>query len=254
MCCSRGYGEIGSRARFRFWWRDPCQFESDYPHQNFVQRSSPCEGFFCILSALESLYSYFIYTNNFNMSGHLQVLMSIFPGKVFLDVEDIAKCLGQSKGHIYNLSSAKKLPFQLEWGLGDKIQVSIVEMAKYLDSKLEPKKEELPAALTSPIIVEKKKLGRPRGPRTTKIQLAFQAQLQVAIIKYEFRSIMSHAEEAISDIEFDTSEDRACMEKFEDVKREGSNVLFHTRTHMNRTFADLLAPYKSSTTKKIVKQ
>lgn len=188
------------------------------------------------------------------MSGHLQVLMSIFPGKIFLDVDDIAKCLGQSKGHIYNLSSAKKLPFQLEWGLGDKIQVSIVEMAKYLDSKLEPKKEELPAALTLPIIVEKKKLGRPRGPRTTKIQLAFQAQLQVAIIKYEFRSIMSQAEEAISDIEFDTSEDRACMEKIEDVKKEGSNILFHTRTHMNRTFADLLVPFKPEEKKKVIKQ
>lgn len=188
------------------------------------------------------------------MAGHLQVLMSIFPGKIFLDVDDIAKCLGQSKGHIYNLSSAKKLPFQLEWGLGDKIQVSIVEMAKYLDSKLQPEKEEPPAALTSPIIVEKKKLGRPRGPRTTKIQLAFQAQLQVAIIKYEFRSIMSHAEEAISDIEFDTSEDRPCMEKFEDVKREGSHVLFNTRAHMNRTFADLLVPFKLEQVKKIVKQ
>ena len=28
----RGYGEIGRRARFRFWWAPPCRFESCYPH------------------------------------------------------------------------------------------------------------------------------------------------------------------------------------------------------------------------------
>lgn len=180
--------------------------------------------------------------------------MSIFPGKIFLDVEDIAKCLGHSKGHIYNLSSAKKLPFQLDWGLGDKVQVSIVEMAKYLDSKLEPKKEELPSTLASPVYIEKKKVGRPRGPRATKIQLAFQAQLQVAIIKHEFRFIMSEAQEAINDIEFDTSEDRPCLDKFEDARRQSSQVLFDAKTHMNRTFADLLVPFKPEEKKKVAKQ
>lgn len=188
------------------------------------------------------------------MSGHLQVLMSIFPGKVFLDVEDIAKCLGQSKGHIYNLSSAKKLPFQLEWGLGDKIQVSIVEMAKYLDSKLEPKKEEPPAALASPVLIEKKKVGRPRGPRTTKIQLAFQAQLQVAIIKYEFRLVMLEAQETLDDIEFDTSEDRPCLDKFEDARTECSQALYTANTFMNRAFSDLLVPFKPEVAKKVIKQ
>ena len=254
MCCSWGYGEIGSRARFRFWWRDPCQFESDYPHQKFEQRSSPCEGFFRICSALKSLYRYFIYTNKFSMSGHLQVLMSIFPGKIFLDVEDIAKCLGQSKGHIYNLSSAKKLPFQLEWGLGDKIQVSIVEMAKYLDSKLEPKKEEPPAALASPVYIEKKKVGRPRGPRTTKIQLAFQAQLQVAIIKYEFRYIISEMEASLNEIEFDASEGVPCSQKFDGLKNESSALLFNAKTCMNRAFSDLIIPFKPKREAKVKKQ
>jgi hypothetical protein len=188
------------------------------------------------------------------MSDHLQVLMSIFPGKIFLDVEDIAKCLGQSKGHIYNLSSAKKLPFQLEWGLGDKIQVSIVEMAKYLDSKLEPKKEEVFPALASPVYIEKKKVGRPRGPRATKIQLAFQAQLQVAVIKQEFRFIMSEAQGAINDIEFDATEDRPCLEKFEDARTGSSQVLFTANTYMNRTFADLLVSFKPEAKKKIIKQ
>ncbi len=27
-----GYGGIGRRARFRFWWATPCRFKSCYPH------------------------------------------------------------------------------------------------------------------------------------------------------------------------------------------------------------------------------
>ena len=32
--CKRtcGYGGIGRRARFRFWWDPPCRFKSCYPH------------------------------------------------------------------------------------------------------------------------------------------------------------------------------------------------------------------------------
>ena len=28
-----GYGGIGRRARFRFWWQQPCRFKSCHPHQ-----------------------------------------------------------------------------------------------------------------------------------------------------------------------------------------------------------------------------
>lgn len=189
------------------------------------------------------------------MSDHLQVLMSIFPGKVFLDVDDIAKCLGQSKGHIYNLSSAKKLPFQLEWGLGDKIQVSIVEMAKYLDSKLEVRKAEPKVTpLANPVVIAKKKLGRPRGPKVTKIQLAFQAQLQVAIIEHEFRFIMSEAEDSFRGIEFNPSEDVSCSDKFDSLKISSGNILFDLKTGMNRSFLDLKTPFKSELKKKPFKQ
>lgn len=187
------------------------------------------------------------------MSGHLQVLMALFPGKLFLDVEDIAKCLGQSRGHIYNLSSAKKLPFQLDWGLGDKIQVSIVEMANYLDRKIEVQPEKPAPILENPMVVPKK-LGKPRGTSRTKIHLAFQSQLQVAIIKYEFREIISLSEESLGEIEFDNSEDVPCAKKFDNLKNESSALLFNAKTHMNCTFADLLTPYKSVTVKKIVKQ
>ncbi|CAH2777150.1 MAG: hypothetical protein CBHOC_0695 [uncultured Caballeronia sp.] len=69
------------------------------------------------------------------MSEHLEILKEMFPQKLMPDVSDIAKCLNISKGHVYNLSSAKKLPFILD-DHTDKVQVSIVAMARYLDSKI----------------------------------------------------------------------------------------------------------------------
>ena len=59
----------------------------------------------------------------------------MFPGKLMLDVDDIAKCLNVSKSHIYNLVHKEKLPLSLRnnHGLGDKVMVSIGQMARYLD-------------------------------------------------------------------------------------------------------------------------
>lgn len=173
------------------------------------------------------------------MAGHLDVLMAMFPGQVLLDVDDIAKCLRHSKGHIYNLSSAKKLPFNVEWGLGDKVQVSIVEMARYLDSKLEQKVEKPTAPeLVAPVVTHKK-LGRPRGSSKTRIQLAFQSQLQVAIIKHEVRLVFEGAETALERIEFDNSETVACADKFAAAKNEMFSLLGQAKSHMNATFLDL---------------
>jgi hypothetical protein len=179
------------------------------------------------------------------MSGHLQVLMSIFPGKIFLDVDDIAKCLGQSKGHIYNLSSAKKLPFQLEWGLGDKVQVSIVEMAKYLDEKIQvqPAKIEKPA-LVNPEIVSPKKVGRPRGTTKTRIQLAFQAQLSLAIVKEEVRTIFESFQENLEDIEFSGDETVPCVDKFEDLKGTAGLLAKSAKSALNVALLEIGLPYK----------
>lgn len=179
------------------------------------------------------------------MSGHLQVLMSIFPGKIFLDVDDIAKCLGQSKGHIYNLSSAKKLPFQLEWGLGDKVQVSIVEMAKYLDEKIQvqPAKVEKPA-LVNPEIVPPKKVGRPRGTTKTRIQLAFQAQLSLAIIKEELSFVFQNFQDNLEEMGFSKDESIPCVDKFEDLKGGARLLAKSAKSSLNRTLLDISLPYR----------
>lgn len=133
------------------------------------------------------------------MSAHLPILTSMFPSKILLDVDDIASLLHVSKKHIYNLSSAKKLPFRLV-ETSDKILVSVVEMARYLDGQLttkqEPKKDPLEGAVVVP-----KKRGRPRGAGLAKITLAFQSALSIAIIKEEARMAFTALFEGIDSVE-----------------------------------------------------
>jgi len=52
------------------------------------------------------------------VSKHLPVLISMFPGKMMLGVDELASLLEYSKGHIYNLASAKKLPFKVATDIG----------------------------------------------------------------------------------------------------------------------------------------
>jgi hypothetical protein len=101
------------------------------------------------------------------MSSHLPILREIFPGKIFLDVDDIAQCLNISKGHLRNLSSRKELPFKMAADkVSNRIQVSIVEMARFLDSKVG---EDVPPARegNGPLLATKK-IGRPRTGKVTR--------------------------------------------------------------------------------------
>jgi hypothetical protein len=113
---------------------------------------------------------------------HLPVLMAMFPGVAMLDVDQIASLTKYAKGHIYNLSSTDRLPFKPAKVLGDKILVSIVEMAAYMDKTM--LSDSPSGAVEAPEVV-KRKPGRPRG--TTKAQLAvhgFQSELRLAIDKF----------------------------------------------------------------------
>lgn len=95
------------------------------------------------------------------MCRHLPLLKELFPGKVFLDSHDIAKVLGISHGHLLNMSMEKQIPFKLAKVHKKKIQVSILEMAKYLDTKLEGESKELASVPT--MVPPNKKRGRPRN-------------------------------------------------------------------------------------------
>lgn len=95
------------------------------------------------------------------MSYHLPILREIFPGKVLLTLDDIAQCLNVSKGHVANLCYRKELPFKLVADkFSNRIQVSIVEMARFLDHKID---EGVPPVQEGnvPLLVTKKR-GRPR--------------------------------------------------------------------------------------------
>lgn len=146
------------------------------------------------------------------MSRHLPILMAAFPGVVLLDIDQIATLTKYSKGHIYNLVSAKKLPFKLATGLGDKILVSVVEMADYLYSKLLSQTDEEPAP--QPVEV-KKKVGRPRGTTAARFQIhAFQGALRAAIYKTEVGEILAELRGAAENVLLVSDDRLSCAEKF----------------------------------------
>ena len=150
------------------------------------------------------------------MSRHLPLLQSMFPGQILLSVDQIAKCLKWSKGHVYNLSYTKKLPFPLIEGNGG-VQVSIIAMADYLDTTLEPKVIEDRSVPVPDLIVAKRR-GRPRGS-VTRRQMAFQSALSLAIIGQELESSFEALLEEVDEFSLpDGSE--TCSEKFDRSKSE----------------------------------
>lgn len=99
------------------------------------------------------------------MSQHLPILQAMFPGKALLGPPEIATVLDISVKHVYTLSSSGKLGFKLA-GITNRVQVSIVELARYLDEKTVMAVEAVPVPEPQPIPVPqliKKKVGRPRG-------------------------------------------------------------------------------------------
>jgi hypothetical protein len=173
------------------------------------------------------------------MSGHLEILKEMFPQKLFLDVSDIAKCLNLSKGHVYNLSSAKKLPFILD-DHSDKVQVSIVAMARYLDSKIEVNPSPIiveEESIPVPDLIKPKKKGRPRNSQ--RVQLAFQSSLQIAIVQEEVSYIFSDMQEKIESLEFNGSEEVSCSDKFNEAKDNFSQFASYGQKYMAHAFMNL---------------
>ncbi len=150
------------------------------------------------------------------MSKHLPVLMAMFPGEMMLDVDQIASLTKYSKGHIYNLASKDQLPFMPARSLGDRILVSIVEMADYLDSNLLSKGT---AKEVVPPVEEKRKVGRPRGSTKARLEIhSFQSALRTAIYKFEINSILTDLQSAADSLVLSDDATLTCAEKFEAAK------------------------------------
>jgi hypothetical protein len=157
----------------------------------------------------------------------------MFPGKLMLNVDDIASLTGYTKGHIYNLASAKKLPFKVAASLGDRILVSIVEMANYLDKDLLTETTE---QTPSPQIEVKKKVGRPRGTTKARLEVrCFQSELRTAIYKFEGGQILADVRQSVERMYLLDDGSLSCVEKFNLAK----TGLMHDVGHADARFADI---------------
>lgn len=157
----------------------------------------------------------------------------MFPGQILLSVDQIAKCLKWSKGHVYNLSYTKKLPFPLIEGNGG-VQVSIIAMADYLDTTLEPKMIEDRSVPVPDLIVAKRR-GRPRGSITRR-QMAFQSALSLAIIGQELESSFEALLEEVESLSLPDGTE-TCCEKFDHSKSEIEHSVVKAKTAL---FASVL--------------
>lgn len=165
----------------------------------------------------------------------MPLLQQQFPEQILLSVDDIAKCLKWSKGHIYNLSYRKELPFPLIDGKGG-VQVSIIAMADYLDGTLEPKAEPVVYSTPVPELARAKRRGRPRGS-VSKRQMAFQSALSFAIIGHELESTFNDLSASVETMVMpDGSE--SCSEKFDLSKAKIEQMLSRAKASM---FANVLS-------------
>lgn len=127
-------------------------------------------------------------------SSHLPLLREMFPGKLFLDVRDIAKCYDVSPGHIYNLNSAKRLPFKVEKSKAFGLCVSILAMAKYLDSMLD---SDSTGKETSSAEVGRRKPGRPRKNGGLTL-FSFQSALGFELLLLEANAVLGEVVSMVS--------------------------------------------------------
>lgn len=175
------------------------------------------------------------------MSKHLPVLVSMFPGKMMLGVDELASLLEYSRGHIYNLASAKKLPFKVATDIGDRLLVSIVELADYLDSKLlthSPGTQTPPEAVpASPV----RKVGRPRGSTRAALQAqCFQAGLRAAIIEIEYAAAVSQIQHFAENISISPSEELSPEQKVLKMKSELQNCVASAQSRLAMVKIDLI--------------
>lgn len=146
--------------------------------------------------------------------SHLTILQQMFPGKILLGVEEIASLLNVSKGHIQNLCYSNRLPLKLhvDKSLSNRIQVSVVEMARYLDGKLESLPTQVEKKEPSiPSMVIKPKRGRPRGVSRT--QMMFQNALRFAVLKEEVSVEIKNFNQYLENLDIEVK-DEDCRKKF----------------------------------------
>lgn len=180
------------------------------------------------------------------MSEHLPILREMFPNKIMLDVDDIAKAISHSVSHVYNLCSpemvkktGKKLPFELFKGAGsDKILASIVEVAHYLDGSITPIEKE-PSNVPAMV---KPKRGRPIGSgRVSRLEAQFRQELSMAVVRYQAEEAFNALIEEIEAVEFQDNQ-KPCSDKFEGLKSDAVLSAKRARSSLMATMLGMQLP------------
>ena len=136
---------------------------------------------------------------------HLVLLQAMFPGVLMLDIDQIASLMRYGRGHLYNLHCEGKLPFKVSRGVGNKILVSVVEMAAYLDKEMLSEYSPPPPQPAELVV---KKRGRPRGAtsKTSPTVYGFQSELRSAIYRVRATELLAGIRQGLSNSVLDGEE------------------------------------------------
>lgn len=177
----------------------------------------------------------------------------MFPGRILLGVEEIASLLNVSKGHVQNLCYSNRLPVKLhiDKSLSNRIQVSIVEMARYLDGKLEnlPIQEEKKEP-SIPSMVIKPKRGRPRGVSRT--QMMFQNALRLAVLKEEVSLEINQFNQYLESLDVG-GDDEVCRQNLLDYKNSVQDIGRRLEVSINFHILEKQIGNKTTTKKPVPK-
>ncbi len=139
-----------------------------------------------------------------------------------LDIDQVASLMRYGRGHLYNLSCEGKLPFKVSRGIGNKILVSIVEMANYLDKTM---LSEYDPASPQPELVVKKR-GRPRGTSSgnSSFTMEFQDELLQAVFRVRTKELFADLRVAFDAIELPGDESLSCNRRLSQHRMRLTNV------------------------------
>lgn len=181
-------------------------------------------------------------------SKHLPLIQQAFPGKLILNIEEIATLIDTTSNGIYAMIRDNDLPFRLI-GKSRKIQALAVDIATYLDNlyeKLESKDAEEKIG-----VIQHKRRGRPRKTYPNEISTvrAFQVELSFAISQHKSKTILNEIEEKLTAIQF-IDDDRECYEKFNENKAEMESAISKAYTQIEVFSLDFFLEEKEEEVKK----
>ncbi len=177
-------------------------------------------------------------------SYNLTKLEEMFPNKLVLDVDDIAKAICISKSKIYKLSSLKQMPFKL-LEIDGRIRASIYEVAMYLDGVIKVEDyistiEEEVAPVKAPIPV--KKTGRPRKIDSVLNQpfvvRRFQAELKEEIIKQSIKENLNDIFDKLSNSSFVEHDGMIDKKEVDEFISSSKLKVVEAMNNLRKTFLD----------------